>query len=352
MDWNSRLEWLRNIPSYKKPDILSGLRLDSNENLAIDGQDQSKLLQRACQRTDVRMYPLDGTERLIGALSVYLGVPTNMISMGDGSDQILDMLLSNMAGHDARILTTDPTFTLIVNRCNLYGISLTQVPYTDSMTLDTEAILAQSGESDILYLDSPNNPTGYQMPINHLRRIVESFEGPIILDEAYADFAPYSAYSMVDSAPNLVVVRTLSKSFGLAGLRVGYMIANPDITEPFSRAVQYPYPISSVSIESAILALENPRVAEDSWDTVRRERQRIIRALREHDVFTVFESAANFVLFDAGGAYRRIHKALWEQGISVRMLGSVGSATGCLRVTVGSRDVNSRFLTAVRDLLK
>ena len=149
-----------------------------------------------------------------------------------------------------------------------------------------------------------------------------------------------------------MVVRTLSKSFGLAGLRVGYMVAGRRITEPFSGVIQYPYPLSAVSIESAIMALERAGEVAASWDLVRSERRRIIDTLRKYGPFRVFESDANFVLFDAGGADDRIHKALAEQGILVRMLGQIGPASGCLRVSVGTRKMNSRFLLAIRDLMK
>ena len=152
--------------------------------------------------------------------------------------------------------------------------------------------------------------------------------------------------------PNMVVVRTLSKSFGMAGLRVGYMVADRSISEAFWRVLQYPYPISALSAEAAILALERSGEISASWDVVREERRRMIETLRGYGAFRVFDSDANFVLFDAGRAYRRIHKALAEQGIYVRLLGRVGKASGCIRVSVGTKSINSRFLLAVRDLLK
>ena len=149
-----------------------------------------------------------------------------------------------------------------------------------------------------------------------------------------------------------MVVRTLSKSFGLAGLRLGYVIADKRLMDVFTGVVQYPYPLSTITIEAGIAALEcMPRIREAAA-SVRAERTRIIRTLREHDVFEVFDSRANFVLFDAHGAYKRVHAALAEQGIAIRRIGRIGSHHGCLRVTVGTREMNSRFLLAVRDLLR
>lgn len=347
-----RLDHLDGLSGYEKPAHLPGLKLDSNENLAIPETFQREILEAARRRVDVRQYPLGGTDRLVRAISSHLRMPGYMISVGNGSDQILDLILANLAPPGTTILATDPTFSFFVDRCMLYGIRMVRVPYADDMTINMDHLIEKAAGVDMVYLDSPNNPTGHQIPKGGIRRLADSFAGPIILDEAYADFGGYSAYRMVRTVPNLMVVRTLSKSFGMAGLRVGYMVAGRRITEPFSRVVQYPYPLSAVSIESAIMALERADEAAASWDLVRSERRRIIDTLRKYGPFRVFESDANFVLFDAGGADRRIHKALAEQGILVRMLGRIGSASGCMRVSVGTRKMNSRFLLAIRDLMK
>lgn len=164
-------------------------------------------------------------------------------------------------------------------------------------------------------------------------------------------FADYTITDMTKKMGNLIVLRTLSKSFGLAGLRIGYFVANKKTVDAFSRVIQYPYPLNTVAIEAGILALKKSKYFTDVIDLVKRERLRIIEKLGEMRVFKVFDSKANFVLFAAGGAGKRIHKALIEQGIVIKNLGKVGKYDGCLRVTVGTQEMNSRFLTAIRDLL-
>lgn len=344
-----RLSRISGLPRYQKPPAGMGAKMDSNENLAIPASFAGRILRDACGRVDIRQYPLGGAERLARALATYLDIPQSMISVGNGSDQILDHILAHLAGPGATITATDPTFSFFEDRCRLHDIRLNRAPYSDDMTISADDILGVSGGADLIYLDSPNNPTGYQIPRADLSGILQSFQGPVMIDEAYADFAPYMAYTMVRRHPNLMVLRTLSKSFGLAGLRVGYVVARPGISGPLSGVVQHPYPVSSISVESAILALERFGEAAKSWQYIRAERERIISSLRKHDSLHVFDSAANFVLFRAGGAARRIHRALAEQGILVRFL---DSPRDCLRVTVATKDMNSRFLLAVRDLLK
>ena len=225
------------------------------------------------------------------------------------------------------------------------------IPFSDDMKLNIKDFLKQSKNADILYLDSPNNPTGFQFTKTDLQKLIKSFSGLIIIDEAYGEFSEYSLSNLVKSQNNLIVVQTLSKSFGLAGLRLGYFISSRKFTEAFMTVLQYPYPLSTITIESGIQSLEKSNLMKETIETIKIERKRIIETLRKYDTFEVFDSKANFVLFDAHGAYKRVYSALAEQGISIRKLGKIGNHKGCLRVTIGTKEMNSKFLLAIRDLL-
>jgi len=352
-DWlDKKIKEFSSIGGYQKPKILhDALKLDSNENYVISKQFQQDLITNAKKNCDVREYPLGGVERLINQLSKFLKVHSSMIGVGNGSDQILDLILSNFASKQTKVLTSNPTFGFFEERCKLYSIPMIAIPFSSDMTLDVKEFLKVSKNADILYLDSPNNPTGFQFQKNDLQKLVKSFDGLIIIDEAYGEFGDFSLSNMVKSQENLVVVQTLSKSFGLAGLRLGYFIANKKFTDVFNQVLQYPYPVSTLTIESAILALEQSAQMKDAVKTIKEERKRIIENLRKYDTFEVFDSKANFVLFDAHGSYKRVFDALAEQGISIRKLGKIGKHDGCLRVTVGTKEMNSKFLLAIRDLL-
>jgi histidinol-phosphate aminotransferase len=275
-----------------------------------------------------------------------------MIGVGNGSDQILDLLLVNFCSKKTRILTSDPTFGFFEERCKLYSIPTIKIPFSKDMTLDLENFLSKSKNADLLYLDSPNNPTGFQFPKKDLEKLIKNFDGPVIIDEAYVEFGDYSVLNMVKSQSNLIVVRTFSKEFGLAGLRLGYFVANKAIADVFTRIIQYPYPLNTIAIEAGILALQKSKIMSDAATLIKKERKRIIENLRKKNTFEVFDSKANFVLFDAKGAEQRIYTALVEQGISIRKLGKIGKHQGCLRVTVGTKEMNSKFLLAIRDLLQ
>ena len=341
------------IGGYQKPEFLASVvKLDSNENYVISRQFQNEIISSAKKNSDVRAYPLGDIERLIDKISKFLKMPSSMIGVGNGSDQILDLILSNFASKQTKVLTSDPTFGFFEERCKLYSIPLVTIPFSNKMKLNVKDFFKHSKNANILYLDSPNNPTGFQFSKTELYKLVSSFDGLVIIDEAYGEFGEFSLANMTKTHENLIVVQTLSKSFGLAGLRLGYFIANKKFTDVFMNVLQYPYPLSTITVESGILALEKSSLMKESVYTIKLERKRIIDALRKHDAFDVFDSKANFVLFDAKGSYKRIYSALAEQGIMIRKLGKIGSHNGCLRVTVGTKEMNSKFLLAIRDLLR
>jgi histidinol-phosphate aminotransferase len=350
--FEKKIKEFSSLGGYQKPEIHhDALKLDSNENYVVSQQFQQDVITNAQKNSDVREYPLGGAERLISELSKFLKVPTSMIGVGNGSDQILDLILCNFASKQTKVLTSNPTFGFFEERCKLYSIPMIAIPFSTNMKLDIKEFFHQSKNADILYLDSPNNPTGFQFPKNNLQKLVKSFEGLVIIDEAYGEFGDYSLSSMAQSQENLVVVQTFSKSFGLAGLRLGYFIANKKFTDAFNQVLQYPYPISTVTIESGIFALKQSGHMKDAVQIIKEERKRIIENLGKYDTFEVFDSKANFVLFDARGSHKRVYDALLEQGISIRKLGKIGKHEGCLRVTIGTKEMNSKFLLAIRDLL-
>jgi histidinol-phosphate aminotransferase len=352
-DWfEKELEKYSKLVGYKKPEKYSNvIKLDSNENYAVSQEFLEKMINKVKENMDVREYPLGGTERLVQNISKYIGMPKEMIGVGNGSDQIIDLILSNFTSKETKILTSDPTFGFFEERCKLYSIPTIKIPFDKNMTLDLEKFLSNSKKANILYLDTPNNPTGFQFQKRDLEKLIQEFKGLVIMDEAYVEFSDYSIVEMTKKINNLIVLRTLSKSFGLAGLRVGYFVASEKIIDTFTRVIQYPYPLNTLAIEVGMMALRQSKYFTDVANLVRKERLRIITNLQQMKIFEVFDSKANFVLFAAGGSGQRIHNALIDHGISIKNLGKIGSHEGCLRVTVGSQDMNSRFLTAIRDLL-
>ncbi|MDH3855871.1 MAG: aminotransferase class I/II-fold pyridoxal phosphate-dependent enzyme, partial [Nitrosopumilus sp.] len=155
------------IGGYQKPELIQdSVKLDSNENYIIPKQFQNDIISSARKNSDIREYPLGGVERLINMISKFTKIPSSMIGIGNGSDQILDLILSNFGSKQTTVLTSKPTFGFFEERCKLYGIPLITIPFSNDMKLDIKDFIKQSKNADILYLDSPNNPTGFQFPKN------------------------------------------------------------------------------------------------------------------------------------------------------------------------------------------
>ena len=275
--FDSKVQEFSSIGGYQKPELNeNSLKLDSNENYVLSKQFENDIVSGARKNSDVREYPLGGVERLIQMISKFVKVPSSMIGIGNGSDQILDLILSNFASKQTKVLTSNPTFGFFEELCKLYSIPLIRIPFSNEMKLDVEEFIKESKNADILYLDSPNNPTGLQFSNKDLEKLIKSFSGPVIIDEAYGEFSNSSVLRLVKKYPNLILVKTLSKAFGLAGLRAGYMIADKKFTEIFSNVIQYPYPLNTLAIECGILALEKSKQITSIFENIKKQRTRIV----------------------------------------------------------------------------
>ena len=203
--FQKKVEQLSKLKGYQKPEKFpNALKLDSNENYAIDREFSLDLIKQTEDKLDVREYPLSDTERLVESLSRYIKMPQEMIGVGNGSDQIIDLILANFASKETKILTSEPTFGFFEERCKLYCIPTIKIPFTKNMTLELEKFLSNIKKTDILYLDSPNNPTGFQFSKNKLEQLIKGFKGLVIIDEAYVEFADYSIVEMTKKRDNQI----------------------------------------------------------------------------------------------------------------------------------------------------
>jgi histidinol-phosphate aminotransferase len=336
---------------YTKPEKVEGaIKLDSNENFALDREFIAGVTAEAASQVDVREYPLDQLEQMYAQLAKYAGVSEKCVAAGSGSDQVIELLLSTLGSKRATVFT--PTFSYFINRCELHGIKVDQVPLKRNFDLDSKAFLRSAKKSDLVYICSPNNPTGNQLDRKTVVDIVDSLEGKLVLvDEAYVDFAGYSLSRDAIKMDNVIVLRTLSKAFGLAGARVGYMVANEKFIKIFRSTIQSPYPISTLSLAIASGVLERADYVKNTIETIRKERTRVAGRLSRIDGLEVFRSDANFLFIETDKNYQAISNALASSGIIVKMLGNIAGHKGCMRVTIGTREMNDKFLQCVEGTL-
>jgi histidinol-phosphate aminotransferase len=344
----NRIAWLDH---YIMPEKVEGvIKLDSNENFVLDRNFVAGVAAEAAKQVDLREYPLDQIDELYARLAKYAGVSVKCIAAGSGSDQIIELLLSTLGGRRATVFS--PTFSYFINRCKLHGIKVYQVPLEPDFTLDKKAFVKTAKRSDLIYLCSPNNPTGNQIDRQQMIEVVDSLEDKLVLiDEAYVDFADYSLSYDAIKRSNVIVLRTLSKAFGLAGARVGYMVSNGKFVKIFKSIIQSPYPISTLSLAIASGVLADADQVKQTIRSVRSERERVFARLSKIDGIKIFRSDANFIFIEAGKKYQAISKTLNSNGIIVKLLGNITNHKGCMRITIGTPEMNDKYLKCIEQII-
>jgi histidinol-phosphate aminotransferase len=352
-NWLSdRLDKICKLDAYIKPErIKDSIKLDANENFVLDSKFISKIALHAIKQTDLREYPLEQFEDLYRQLSNYSGVDKKYLGIGSGSDQIIELILS-ILGRNQKASIFTPTFSYFINRCELHDIALDRVPLTGDAELPKLEFLKRAARSDIIYICSPNNPTGNQFGEKLVLEIIDILKDKLILiDEAYVEFGNYNLAPHIAKYDSVVILRTLSKAFGLAGARIGYLIANERFAEIFRTTIQSPYPLNSFSLAVATLALSYERRVRQTVELIKRERKRVFDELSEMNGIKVFRSDANFIFLESYDSYGRILSVLKKEGLSVKTFGDIDGHKGCIRVTIGTSEMNDKFLKSISNAI-
>ena len=359
MTLKKELKRIAKLERYVRPEKVAGaIKLDSNENFALDSEFVLQVVAEAARHVDLREYPIDELDDLYAQLARYIGINKKYIGAGSGSDQIIELLLTTLAANNkagSRATVFVPTFSYFINRCELHGMTVDKVPLEKNFELDIDTFAKSARKANLVYVCSPNNPTGGQLPKKHAIELLDRLDDGkrlVLVDEAYADFSSYSLAKEATRRDNVIVLRTLSKAFGLAGARVGYMITGEKTAKVFRSTIQSPYPVSTLSLTIATRILERADFVKKVIESVKGERTRVFEGLTETNGIRVFRSDANFLFIETGKRYSAIARALEKEGMIVKLLGNVSEHAGCIRVTIGTREMNDRFLECVKGIAR
>ncbi|NGP89464.1 histidinol-phosphate transaminase [Fodinibius halophilus] len=346
-----------NIESFVRPNIQQltpyhSAREDFEEGLLLDANENS-LGAPFTDESDLHRYPDPSQKKLRQLIAEWRGVRKENTFVGVGSDEGIDLLFRIFCrpGKD-RVLTVPPTYGMYTVSANIHDIAIDEV-LLDEETFQprVEAILdTVTPETKILFLCSPNNPTGNTFEADKIEQLVKKFPGIVVVDEAYIDFSDQESWaSHVATYPNLVVLQTMSKSLGLAGIRLGISYAQEEIIN-YMMKVKAPYNINKPTAELAIEGLENWRTVEFHIEAIKKERKQLRNKLEElNHVEHIYPSDANFLLVKIDNA-RTIYQQLAKRDIIVRYRGNEPHCDSCLRITVGTPDENERLITALKEI--
>lgn len=327
------------------------IKLDANENPYPFPEEVASPIGQLAAGDLLSRYPDAGAEKLREAIARYVGAQPEQIMVGNGSDElILNILLT--FGTGGRVLIANPTFSMYKIHALVAGARPIPVPRRGDFAVDIPALVtyARQPDSRVVFLCSPNNPTGNAMRLSEVESVLHQVGCIVVLDQAYLEFGGEDCLPLLNKYPNLIIIRTFSKAFSLAGLRVGYMLANPDVLRQIQK-VKQPYNLNAFSQAAAVTVLEHRESFSRQIKAVLEQREVLQRGLQAIPGVTPYPSCANYILFHTNYASKIIYQGLLNQGILIRRLGGP-ELPGYLRVSVGTPDQNKRFLNALSEVME
>jgi histidinol-phosphate aminotransferase len=339
---------LRAVEPYAAPQLDVAARLNTNECPYPLPEGFREDLARAITRLDLHRYPEREAEELRARLAEMHGHPPEGTWCANGSNEVILQLLQAYGGPTRRAVTFEPTYALHSRIAWVTNTEVVRRNLTEPWELrpfDVEGL--STAGADIVFVCSPNNPTGNAQPADIVEELADRSHALVIIDEAYGEFGGTSATGLLERHPNVVVVRTFSKAFALAGARLGYCLAAPQVIEDLRR-VRLPYHLSALTQAAGLVALDHREDALAILDAVREQRDRILAALPGLGA-EVFPSDANFVLFRPSRPADLVWQGLLERGVLVRDF--TRSIPQGLRVTAGTPEEVDLFLSALQEVV-
>jgi histidinol-phosphate aminotransferase len=340
------------MDGYHSPQLDVAVRLNTNESPAAPPAAFTERLTEALHDVTWHRYPDRGYRQLRAALAGLHGVDPAQVFVANGSNEVLQTLCLAYGGHGRQVAVFEPTYALHGHIARLTGTGVAVGQRADDFSLDLDEVgrVLDAAKPIVTFLCSPNNPTGMVEPEAVIRQVAGMAPGLVVVDEAYGQFAPWSALELVDDTRPLVVTRTYSKTWAMAAARLGYLIGPRWLVAELDKVV-LPYHLDAVKQVAGTLALDFQDEMRGRVAGIVEERGRLVAALSDLPV-EVWPSGANFVLFRP---HTRSGPEVWQglvdRSVLVRDCSSWPRLDGCLRVTVGTAEEDDAFVTALTEVL-
>lgn len=343
---------LRALEGYHSPQVEVSVRLNTNEAPSAPPAEFTAALADALGSIEWHRYPDRGAKALRTAIAEHHGVRPEQIFVANGSNEVLQTVLLTYAGFGRRVVTFEPTYQLHAHLARISGATVVEGERADDFTLDP-AVAAQviaAADPAVTFLCSPNNPTGVVDSPEVIDAVRRAAPGVVVVDEAYGQFAPRSALALFDEHEPLAISRTFSKTWSMAALRLGYLVAPSWMVAELDKVV-LPYHLDVVKQIAGRLALEHLDAMNARVAAIVAERERLVQALDRLDV-DWWPSGANFVLFRPRGCSGdAVWQGLVDRSVLVRNCSGWPRLADCLRVTIGTPDEDDTFIAALAAVL-
>jgi histidinol-phosphate aminotransferase len=329
------------------------VKLNYNENLFMPKEKLVELMREVAEECDLRIYPQEEESKLKEKIGDYLKIPKDRVVVGNGSDELIDRIGRLFLQKDDKAVSVTPTFPILRYCIKHQGAECTAVPLLKNFGLDVPRLLDNfTSETKLFYLCSPNNPTANQFKMNEIENLIEEFPGLVTVDEAYGEYADYSMIPLADEYENLIILRTFSKAFGLAGLRLGYAVTNATLAKTLAEKTPLPFPVSVFTLNMGQKLLENLDIVKKAVEELKVERGTLTKKLNKIHGVEAFDSKTNFVLFSTDEPYDDVYQKLLKKGVLIKKVGKILHLDNCLRTTVGLPQMNAKLLEALKEILR
>ncbi len=343
---------VRSVDGYHLTHYTCPVKLNQNESPFDLPEDLKNEILEAVRKRPWFRYPQPMQTDLVDALAEYAGWRPDALIVCNGSNTLVQLVLAATTSPGAPVVIPSPSFSLYGLYTGFSGGRVIPVDLKTDYTFDLpgirEAVRRES--ANMVIFCSPNNPTGCIVSNPDLEDLLRETDALVMVDEAYAEFTDDTARDLISRYPNLIVLRTFSKALGAAGIRIGYLMAHPEIAREILK-VKIPFDINVFSHTAALHILKHDRLIRERVGLIRDERQRVFAALRKIDGVRPYPSHANFTLFEVSNP-GQVFDGLIERGILIRNVTSYPLLENALRVSIGTTEDNTRFLSALEQTLK
>ncbi|MDD2553223.1 MAG: histidinol-phosphate transaminase [Desulfotomaculaceae bacterium] len=343
-------EDLKGMVPYDAPYYPDVIKLDANENPYDFPPSVLAQIFREVESGDLCRYPDAAAVALRKRLSDYISVRPENIMVGNGSDElILNLMLTFGAG--AQFAVATPTFSMYGVHGRIASGTLLEVPRLEDYRINVDGLInaASKPEVKVVVICSPNSPTGNATPAGEIEKVLRQANAIVVVDEAYNEFGGESCVPLLGSYANLVILRTFSKAFGMAGLRVGYLLAHTRVISELLK-VKQPYNLNVFSQAAACAVMRNLPLFEERFKNILQERDKLYEELSEISGVQAFPTQANFIMFRTALPADKIYNELLGQGVLIRNVDGP-LLPGCLRVSLGTAEENKIFLDKLKKII-
>jgi len=338
---------LKNLKPYTVEQGDYSIRLDANESYVVPDEFMQEKIAEACKAVSLNRYPDPMAKEVCKLFAKLYDIRENQVTAGNGSDELIGLLISCFLQKGEKLLTFTPDFSMYAFYASLAENFVVSFPKNDDLTIDVDKVLAFLKENPVqmILFSNPCNPTSMGLEREEVIRLISGTDALVILDEAYMDFWDQSLLDCVDDFDNLIVLRTCSKALGGAAMRLGFAVANPTLIQ-YIRAAKAPYNVNSLTQAAAAVLLSHPETLQKANKALIASRNELYNDLAAMNTsLTIYKTVTNFVFIQTKNA-SALYEKLLSCGILIRKMGDY------LRITAGSPEENKAFLKAFEAICK